>query len=270
MDPLGAAIRISRRYSPRLAAEAHWLRARRHDALRRTVDACVGRGDTVADVGAAQGGFTARMLRLVGPAGAVHAFEPQPAAARELRRLAGRRANLHIHNVALSDAEGRATLHVPAVDGEPGAHGMASLESPETKDGMRHEDIEVPTARLDDVLGGAERLTFLKVDVEGHEDAVLAGADGLLARHGPTIVIEIEQRHRERAVDEAFARFTRLDYDGWAFFPDGLRPLDDFDLERDQLSHLSDDPLGQHMSRAYVHNFLFAPAGTAVGDGRVV
>ena len=38
-------------------------------------------------------------------------------------------------------------------------------------------------------------ISFIKCDVEGHEFAVLRGAERLLARSKPALLVEIEERH---------------------------------------------------------------------------
>ena len=52
---------------------------------------------------------------------------------------------------------------------------------------------------------------------------------------------------------------------GWAAFPGGLRPLESFDLQRDQLAFLQPPPSGELMPPGYVHNFLFMASGRELG-----
>ena len=73
------------------------------------------------------------------------------------------------------------------------------------------------------------------------------------------LLIEIEHRHSEVGVEATFQHLLGLGYSGWGISSDGPRPLDQFDLERDQLSFLSSFELGQ-MPSGYIHDFLFARA----------
>jgi len=52
--------------------------------------------------------------------------------------------------------------------------------------------VEVPASTLDDVLEGAgvAAVDLVKIDVEGHEPEVLAGAAATLARHRPLCIVE--------------------------------------------------------------------------------
>lgn len=261
MNSRAAARQILLRCGPRVVAESRWVRARSANIVFRAVDTFVSRGDVALDIGAADGVFSARMLPLVGSRGQVHAFEPNPRRVEDLRRVSSRR--FEIHAVALSDRAGVAKLRVPLRAGDP-LGGMGSLEGPLSKAGEEVEEVEVPVARLSEVLTDLTRLDFIKCDVEGHEPAVLAGALSLLERFHPTVLIEIEQRHQDRPVADTFALFERLGYTGWAFFPNGLRRVADFDLQRDQLSLLRDDPLTAAPPPKYVNDFLFVSAGTTL------
>jgi len=60
----------------------------------------------------------------------------------------------------------------------------------------------VEMVSLDEVLGGmTESVDFIKIDVEGFENDVLAGATSVISRHHPAILCEIELRHNRNAGD---------------------------------------------------------------------
>jgi FkbM family methyltransferase len=133
-------------------------------------------GAVAVDAGANIGYMTSILSVRAGPGGRVHAFEPHPLLAERLRENVGRLANrpscapVEVRQVALSDAAGRATLVCP--EEFASNHGVGHVAA----DGA---GIEITTVRLDDVLpGGAD---VMKMDVEGHEPAVLRGAERLLA-----------------------------------------------------------------------------------------
>jgi FkbM family methyltransferase len=143
-------------------------------------------GDVAVDAGANIGYMTSVMAARVGPGGAVHAFEPHPELVGLLERNARSWAarpwsgRVEAHPVALSDTEGRGALRVPERFEQN--MGVATLEAP--ADGMPLRDtIDVPLRTLDDCLGNEEApVGVLKLDVEGHEHAVLRGAARLLRR----------------------------------------------------------------------------------------
>lgn len=133
-----------------------------------------GQGQTVVDIGANIGYFTAHLARAVGPAGVVHAFEPEPANLALLRSNL-RRNRLHqvrVHAVALGDAPGRAQLHTAGDNA-----GMHRLYASVCCAGPT---VEVSVQRLDDLLAPGS-VALIKIDVEGYEHAVLRGARMLMS-----------------------------------------------------------------------------------------
>jgi FkbM family methyltransferase len=220
----------------------------------------------VVDIGASWGLYGWQLARLVGPRGHVHAVEPNPGAARSLAAVRGRRANFTVHAVALSDQPGQAELHIPVVEGR-GFDELGSLAVPRDRTPVEHRRVAVPVRRLDDLLPSAgPPVAFLKCDVEGHERAVLRGAERTLRRSRPAILIEVEQRHQTGGpIVETFEHLRRLGYVGYAVHETGVRPLDEFDVERDQRAWLGTGFMPYAMPAAYVHDFLFVRPGADVG-----
>lgn len=260
MDVLAACAARLDRVTPYWADEIRWHHDASQAELRRLIDRLVRRGDVALDIGASRGQFSSRMLSRVGPRGAVHAFEPNPEHARRLAQLARRRP-LTVHPVALSDQDANAWLHIPLLNGQRQS-GLATMSAFHFEE---YEPVLVDTRQLDGLLSTQTGITFMKCDVEGHEDAVLAGGIELLTRERPTVLIELEERHRDEPVETAFAFFGELGYSGWAVFPDGLRPLESFDIERDQRDHLAGGSQDGVMPSRYIHNFLFTPSDGPLG-----
>jgi FkbM family methyltransferase len=205
-------------------------------------------GQTALDVGANKGAYTWWLARAVGRRGRVVAFEPQPDLARRLRRAVRGRSFRHVRveAVALSDRSGEGSLHTPGA-----AHWEATLEARAPRAGSVSR--AVPVWRLDEFLPrlGLERVDFIKIDVEGHELAVLHGAAAVLARDRPTLLLECEGRHRaDGDVSVVFDHLAARGYRGAWFGAAGLRPLEEFDPRRHQVP-------GQV---PYANNFVFRPA----------
>ncbi len=136
-------------------------------------------GDTVIDVGAQIGFYTLRCARAVGPSGRVIAFEPDPRNAGRLRA-----------NVVANAFDGRVTILEEALSNAAGSRALniASERHTGWNSLERYDDIAVGALpvrceRLSEVARreGVERVRLLKIDVEGHEPAVLEGAEALLA-----------------------------------------------------------------------------------------
>ena len=207
----------------------------------------LGPGDRAVDVGANKGAYLYWMRRAVGPAGAVYAFEPQPGLARylEAARQCMGWENVSVREVALSDSAGRKALHVPGWEGSPGASLEAAV-------GGRAREVEVDT--LDHQLEGEGAVRLVKIDVEGHELAVLRGAARTLSAHHPALLFESEMRHLGgRSPHEVFAYLRSLGYRGAFFSPRGLRPIEEFDPS----VHQRCGPGRFWEAPCYCNNFLF-------------
>jgi FkbM family methyltransferase len=247
-------------------ADLAWdLKTRAGATSLRLVEALVGPGEVVVDAGSNWGLFTARLARLVGPRGTVHAFEPDRGDLRSLQALQRARPNIVIHQLALSDRSGEATLRVPVQQGVT-ITPQASLTVSHEREAMEHRAWLVPIAPLDSLLPGDPPLAFMKVDVEGHELPLLKGAEGLLRRHHPSLLVEIEQRHQDADVRDTFDYLAGLGYAGYAIYRDGLRPLARFDLEHDQLRYLERiGPVGS-VPPGYVNDFVFVQPSSRAQD----
>jgi FkbM family methyltransferase len=241
-------------YFPVTSERWRWRRARQQHAAMRVVDRLLGEDDIALDIGANRGLFSAQMsLKL--RRGCVYAFEPYPEHVARLQKMSRRVRNMVVYDVALSDESGTAELSIPVVDGTKFV-GMGTLQTM-TADVA---SVEVRTATLDEIFPSEnERADFIKCDVEGHEDAVLKGGTRLLEQNRPHVLIELEQRHRSTPYTDTTRRLLDLGLDGWAIYEHGVRPLAEFDLERDQLQYLPGS--GESMPPGYVTDFVFTRPG---------
>ncbi len=184
-------------------------------------------GDIAVDVGANKGSFLLSLSLGVGP-GKVVAFEPQPALADYMRRScrAARLRNVVVETLGVSERTGSLTLHVPAGIGSAGASFESSILAISAC-----RDVDVPTTSLDDYFRGeAARIAAIKVDVEGHELAVLRGAEETLQRHRPLLVVESEERHAgPGGVARVLRHLEDRGYAGYFVRRSRLLPVRDFD-----------------------------------------
>lgn len=227
---------------------AFWFAAKREQRLL-FIKELVPRGGVSLDVGAWWGPWTYWLSRR---SDSVVAFEPNPDAAAFLRRVSN--AKVRVEEVALSNQSGGSTLHASDVRGRDA---LATLTGPKGEPGER--EVPVRTAILDDYE--FDDVKFIKIDVEGHESAMISGAEDTLRRCGPTVLIEIEQGLNERPITELFERFESLGYSGWFRRSRQWAPLSTFDVERDQLL-LIDQPT----SVSYINNFVFVSGGSRPGS----
>jgi FkbM family methyltransferase len=142
----------------------------------------VGHGSTVVDVGANIGFFSVRFARWVGPTGRVIAIEPEAGNMDSLRRRvarAGLSAVVTCVHAAAADQAGQVRLAL--TPGHPGDHHLA------------HEGEPVQAVTLDELAArDPRRVALIKIDVQGAETMVLAGARSVIATHRPAIYVEVD------------------------------------------------------------------------------
>jgi FkbM family methyltransferase len=186
-----------------------WLAASRGKILRvvtgsyepaqtRLMESAVPRGGTVLDVGAHTGYYTVLASALAGAAGRVHAFEPQPRNARFLRRHVAINgcANTVVEELAVSARSGTAFFGAGSGSGT----GRLRPDGP----------LEVRTVSLDDYCDRHHLAPdVIKVDVEGAEADVLRGAERVLRRDRPVVLLST---HGKAAHEESLAMLADLGY----------------------------------------------------------
>jgi FkbM family methyltransferase len=172
-------------------------------------------GFVFLDVGANVGLYSSMCASMFRP-GAVHAFEPAPLTADVAERIiAANDLDVRVFRVAASDRAGSAGLHLSAVS--DASHSLMA--------GFRETSgvVQVPTVRLDDhVASTGLRPAVVKIDVETHEGAVLAGAATMMARDRPALVVEVLAGRAGR--DFAAEVMAAMDGLGYHFYELPTRP----------------------------------------------
>ncbi len=183
----------------------------------------------VLDVGAHAGQYAKLFARLA-PRGRVYAIEPQSYARRILRAAVriNRLHNVEILPLALGAAPGRATLTIPVKRSGSYGFGLAHL-GPHTRAGsVETESVEVTTLDTLAARLALTRLDFIKADIEGWEQAMIAGGGATLARFKPALLVELNEEHLRRAggsVAALWQMLSTLGYRAYAGEP-GVAPLD--------------------------------------------
>ncbi len=182
-------------------------------------------GDVVVDAGANIGYISALLARWVGPTGLVHSIEPIPETFELLqgamRKLGFQQVKCHACGV--SDRGGEAVMEVPAYpDGAENFYESHVVTSSQVSPSGKQIKVRLKT--LDEVVGETlSRVTFMKVDVEGHEEPALLGATRLLEQARPALLMEIN--HSLDQPTAATARMlARLDMLGYrAYLLEGTK-----------------------------------------------
>jgi FkbM family methyltransferase len=179
------------------------LRQRR---MRQLYAGFVRSGDLVFDIGAHAGnrvrGFASLGCRVV-------ALEPQPDFARLLRALFGRSSRIEVVQAAAGDVQGRASLSIsertPTVTTLAEGWRDARARDPQFARVIWNRRLEVETTTLDALIAQFGAPSFVKIDVEGGEPAVLTG----LTQAVPALSFEYLPRALEQ-VQACVRRLTTL------------------------------------------------------------
>lgn len=138
----------------------------------------------IIDVGA-NVGCTALLFSELGDY--VDAFEPSPSTYVMLQKNTSTTSNIVAHNIGLGDSEKKATITFSA-NNRSGAFVSDGIE---VSQGHITEDIKLTTLDRFVKKQNPPSVDFLKIDVEGFELNVLAGAEKTLLKFAPAVVLEM-------------------------------------------------------------------------------
>jgi FkbM family methyltransferase len=175
-------------------------------------------GDTIIEVGANTGSETVEFAKIVGQRGRVIAFEPLPELAAALRQ------NVRINGygqvatieAAVPDFNGSVCIQ----DGDAGNSGQGHIAS---------DGVPVPATTLDVLIPELGRASFISIDVEGHEVAVLRGAREYIQRERPAIIVEAIEDQLVRggsSMKELIEPITSMGYIMFQVNRTSVEPLD--------------------------------------------
>jgi FkbM family methyltransferase len=165
-------------------------------------------GDCVLDIGANVGDWTIAMAARVGPLGKVIAFEPVPYLAQTIVKTA--RVNRHgwveVQQLALGATDGTTEFSVERANS--GGSRIGRVEGD-------FSQITVEAKRLDSFFASRpdlNRVDFIKIDVEGFEEAVLQGARASLARFRPGLLFEsgLESAEQRKSIHDVLSDYEPI------------------------------------------------------------
>lgn len=185
-------------------------------------------GDVVLDIGANIGAHTLHLAAAVGPGGRVIAFEPTAYAFAKLRTNVELnpelREQIELLQAFLTDAGAR---NIPG-----NIYSSWPLESGAGRHAGhlgRLERTSGANVMILDQVAAERNLTavnFIKLDVDGFECAVLRGAQKILSKYRPTVLLELSPyvlREHGSSIDELVDIFSNA---GYRFFAqDGRTPI---------------------------------------------
>jgi FkbM family methyltransferase len=210
------------------------------------------------DIGANAGFYTYALSCLYD---AIEVFEPQSWCTENIlsySKLSGSKIN--VYNIGLADFHGSLNLHIPVSEGDYSqvvkgvgnlTTGLGSFRNLEGE----QKTIEVPVHKLDDY--NFQDVSFIKIDVEGFESKVIAGASQTIMREKPILLIEIENRHLEgKSITDIFDQISEFGYEGGFMYKGRIEKLADFYT---QIQVKQNHFLKDISQQIYINNFIFKP-----------
>jgi FkbM family methyltransferase len=234
----------------------HLVRVFRHvlwrpfEAELRWVNRFCGSRAVAIDVGANVGLYSYVLAR---NAAKVLTVEPNPALARYLRRVLPK--NCEVLELALSDSDVNCRLRIPTSADGIHVHYLGTIEARNPLAGYETDELQVTATTIDSICRTLDsEISLIKIDVEGHELAVLDGGRRTIENNLPVMLIEVEPRHNAKWRD-VFSFLTARGYQ--TYRRNGNRLVECHVDEVPQLQ--SELGSGASWRRAYINNFFFVP-----------
>lgn len=155
-------------------------------------------GQVYIDIGAHFGYYTLLAAKLAGTGGKVYAFE----AARNTfgvlnRNVSGQPHIKGIHNAVSDVNETISFYEFPVLYSEYNSMNVGQFENEAWISKYQPTQTEVKAVRLDDFIKKEQVIpVFIKIDVEGAEDKVIAGGLETFKTHSPIVVMEFLSQER--------------------------------------------------------------------------
>jgi FkbM family methyltransferase len=187
-------------------------------------------GVVLFDVGANKGEFSRRILDVFGDQPfQLYAFEPSRKTFASLQEGLQGKSSVRLINLGLGERPDSVELYTDR-DGS----GLASVYPRDLKfrniDFSRHETIELTTLDMFCEQNGIALIDFLKLDVEGHELAVLRGGQKMFSS-GRVKIVQFEFggcNIDSRTFFKDYMDFFAKDFDVYRILSNGLRKIESY------------------------------------------
>ena len=177
-------------------------------------------GTDSIDVGVYRGVYSYEMSKY---SEKVHSFEPNPIIFKYINKnLKKFIKNIHLYNFALSNQNKTINLKIPIRNSNSNKEifeeyyemGKATIHNENNFE--NYENFEIQTKTIDE-LSFDNKISFIKIDVEGHELEVIEGAKNTIKRDKPVLLVEIEKQYTKKEVAESINFINSLGYKSYFF-----------------------------------------------------
>ena len=182
------------------------------DFVRNTIK----NNEVVLDIGANIGYYTLILAKLVGDGGQVFCFEPEPNNFQKLKKNIEKNKyqNVVCENIAISNKNGEIQLYLS--ERSIGQHKIYN------SDAVSEKSITVKTSSLDNYFKNnklREKISFIKIDIEGAEFFVLDGMQTILKNNKKLkILLEFDPNQIKDSGTTSNDLLNLLNGEGFEFF----------------------------------------------------
>ena len=172
-------------------------------------------GTDSIDVGVYRGVYSYEMSKY---SKNVHSFEPNPIIFeyinKNLKKIIN---NIFLYNYALSNKNQVIDLKVPIRNDKYNREnfeefyelGRATIHQENTF--KRYEKFQITSKKIDE-FNFKNNISFIKIDVEGHELEVIKGGEEIISKNKPILLVEIEERYSQSKVSDTINYINKLGY----------------------------------------------------------
>ena len=191
-------------------------------------------GQAVVDVGAHIGYYSRVLADSVGPGGKVYAFEPEARNFGFLKKNTKKYPWVDSYNQAVGAASGSLNLFLSETLNVDHHTYASSNES--------RRAVTIEAVSLDDFFSKeAKKISFIKMDIQGYEEAAVRGMIKVLQTHRPVVLTELWPWGLQQAGSSAarlLSHFDKCDYELY-LINEHQNKLEKFQVDR--LPGLEDD-----------------------------
>jgi FkbM family methyltransferase len=211
---------------------------------------------TFIDVGANLGQYIFKAEGII-PRSNIFAFEPHPALNKRLSKLF---SGIRLSQDALSDTEGNTQFKIPYFNNREihtrGTLKTEHIEIDETNSVLI--DVHISTLNKFSETSKIEKISLVKIDVEGAEFDVIKGANEMVEKFHPVFIIEIEQRHHKTSILDFIMNLEKTGQYTCCYF-DTIDQQLKTDIKDKKIEDIQS--LDNHgKNRLFINNFIFIPA----------
>ena len=183
-------------------------------------------GTDSIDVGVYRGVYSYEMSKY---SKKVHSFEPNPLIFKYINKnLKKISKNIDLYNFALSNENKVSNLRIPIRNKKINKENyeehylMGRATVHELNNFQNYEKFEITLKKIDDFNFDNE-ISFMKIDVEGHEIEVIEGGKLFIKKNKPVLLVEIEERHSKKNIHHSIDYINGLGYNSYFYDENNLK-----------------------------------------------